>query len=101
MSEKKPDDDVIFSSKTISESYKGKEVNFEFKLKPPAKKPGKSVWDSIWVWFFLFLGINFIAGDPTGFTKTGTPQQFCQPDNSPKSEGHKPSPHDDNGECWY
>ena len=104
MSGKKPEDDaVLFSGKCLNGSYKGKEFEGYLKFKTPAKKPEKkrSIWDSIWVWFFLFAGINFIAGDPMGFTKTSSIQLFCHPDDLPKSGGHKPSSHDDSSECWF
>jgi hypothetical protein len=61
MVEKKPEDEgVIFSGKCLNDSYKGKEFEGYLKFKPPAKKPEikRSIYDSVWVWFLLCLGIG-------------------------------------------
>ncbi|HLO49868.1 MAG TPA: hypothetical protein VK211_15735 [Kamptonema sp.] len=100
MSEKKTETELtILSSQTLIVSYLGKEYEIMYKPKPGKKPEKKSVWNSIWVWFLVCLGINFIAGDPMGFTKTSSPQLSCHPDNLPNSEQHKPSASTDSGEC--
>ncbi|OCR02471.1 hypothetical protein BCD67_00855 [Oscillatoriales cyanobacterium USR001] len=105
MAEKKPEDDaVIFSGKCLNDSYKGKEFEGYLKFKPPEKKPEKksSNWNSIFVWFLVCLGINFIAGDPIGFTTINSdPESSCKDPVVPKSERHKPSHYNPSGDCSH
>lgn len=101
MAEKKPENEEMLSiSKYISESYKSREYELYVKFKPD-KKPEKkrSLWNSVWVWFLMCLGINFIAGDPIGFTKSNSDQGYCEDRVVPKSERHKPSRYDNSGDC--
>jgi len=102
MVEKKPEDEgVIFSSKYLNDSYKGKEFEVYLKLKPPAKKPEikRSIYNSVWVWFLLCLGINFIAGDPIGFTSINPDGDYCQDPVISQSQKHQPSDYDRNEGC--
>jgi hypothetical protein len=102
MAEKKPEDEgILFSGKCLNDADKGKEFEGVIKFKPPAKKPEKkrSIFDSIWVWFLVGLGINFVVGDPIGFTKLDSDQEGCKNRVLPKSESNNYSLYDHSEDC--
>lgn len=91
MAESKESKVTIVSSSVeisqIKEAYKI--TDYEVVLVPKASKPlpkKRSVWESIWVWFLLVLGLNFAVGDPIGFTENHSLKESPPYEMSPEYE---------------
>ena len=85
---------ILLSNVCLKEICKCKKCEFFLLVKiqepepPPPKK--RSILDSIWVWLLLVLGMNFVVGDPIGFTENNSPKESPPLETSPQHDCEPP-----------